>query len=379
MFVIYNNDITSGFVASETQWVEVFFALWYAFGVLLLLNIVTAVFVTMCTGYMNGLAEKQLLDQSQARIRGRNNKKSITEDDLVMAVPVDRGKPSILENNNDDDAIENMTNTFNGISLVRPVSADQSAYNNNKHPHITSVPSSEHSVPYPNQHNIHNHISHNNNNNNNPYYQNNPFYLSNPLNQRYMKDVIFQRKASPTPTTSPENNNNNSSSNILTDRNTFTSMRNSFKYMKKLFELDEDHQLIDLDLYDIEPVVDVSNHRPSYSMRSVNNGIMDILDPNNPNNNDEFLHSQYNRESQSVSLRFDQSIFASTQDRAKLHTWVISSVPLTYQQSLKHAAFDHTNIEEGRSVHYEKGLFYIVSYIYNIYYYNDNILVICVL
>ena len=162
-----------------------------------------------------------------------------------------------------------------------------------------------------------------------------------------MKDVIYDTSHITTAaTTTPDNN--------LTDRNTFSSLKNSFHYMKKLFELDEDHQLIDLDLYDIEPVMD-SSHRPSYSMqRSATNDIMGkSSSPETESDGDM-------REKQSVSLRFDQSIFASTEDRAKLQTWVLSSVPVTYQQSLKATSLHHNVTKNNASLEgnkQDRGLF----------------------
>ena len=60
LLMVNNMHITaSGFVAAESQWAEVFFALWYAFGVLLMLNVLTAVFVDQFTGYMGHLAAEQ--------------------------------------------------------------------------------------------------------------------------------------------------------------------------------------------------------------------------------------------------------------------------------------------------------------------------------
>eukprot|EP01032_Pedospumella_encystans_P016984 gene16984-19355_t len=60
LLMVNNMHITtSGFVAAESQWAEVFFALWYAFGVLLMLNVLTAVFVDQFTGYIGHLAAEQ--------------------------------------------------------------------------------------------------------------------------------------------------------------------------------------------------------------------------------------------------------------------------------------------------------------------------------
>jgi hypothetical protein len=58
---------TSGFVASTSQWAELFFAIWYSIGVLLLLNILIAVFVNQFAGYLEVLARdrQQKTVQSQ--------------------------------------------------------------------------------------------------------------------------------------------------------------------------------------------------------------------------------------------------------------------------------------------------------------------------
>lgn len=59
----------SGFVAADSQWAEVFFACWYALGVLLLLNVLTAVFVNQFTGYMSRLAEEKQQELAEAEQR----------------------------------------------------------------------------------------------------------------------------------------------------------------------------------------------------------------------------------------------------------------------------------------------------------------------
>ena len=57
---INNQQITaSGFVASRNQWVELFFASWYAYGVLMLLNIVTAIFLNQFTEYVQDMLQKK--------------------------------------------------------------------------------------------------------------------------------------------------------------------------------------------------------------------------------------------------------------------------------------------------------------------------------
>eukprot|EP01032_Pedospumella_encystans_P018302 gene18302-20840_t len=50
---VNNMNVTaSGFVAALSQWAEVFFALWYAFGVLFLLDVVTALFLSQYIAYL---------------------------------------------------------------------------------------------------------------------------------------------------------------------------------------------------------------------------------------------------------------------------------------------------------------------------------------
>lgn len=58
---------TSGFVASTTRWAELFFALWYALGVLLMLNVLVAVFVNRFAGYLEILAIEQRKQQLEQR------------------------------------------------------------------------------------------------------------------------------------------------------------------------------------------------------------------------------------------------------------------------------------------------------------------------
>eukprot|EP01038_Epipyxis_sp_PR26KG_P004464 gene4464-6313_t len=52
---------TSGFVAATNQWAEVFFAIFYAVGVVFLLNIITAAFLKEFTEYLEKLAESNKL------------------------------------------------------------------------------------------------------------------------------------------------------------------------------------------------------------------------------------------------------------------------------------------------------------------------------
>ena len=79
MFVLLhvNNThvTTSGFVASVSQWAEVFFACWYALGVLLLLNVLTAVFVNQFAGYLELLARKRREDREKREREDRAREK----------------------------------------------------------------------------------------------------------------------------------------------------------------------------------------------------------------------------------------------------------------------------------------------------------------
>ena len=59
---------TSGFVAATSQWAELFFALFYTIGVLLLLNILTAFFLTNVTTYLKKLVRNKGLQVLQERI-----------------------------------------------------------------------------------------------------------------------------------------------------------------------------------------------------------------------------------------------------------------------------------------------------------------------
>ena len=54
---------TSGFVAALSEWAEVFFALWYAFGVLFLLDVLTALFLSQYIAY---LEHKSIADRAAA-------------------------------------------------------------------------------------------------------------------------------------------------------------------------------------------------------------------------------------------------------------------------------------------------------------------------
>jgi len=62
----------SGFVAIDTEWARVFFALWYSYGVLMLLNIVTAVFVSQFTGYLF----KLYIDSFKSTVISNSNSKN---------------------------------------------------------------------------------------------------------------------------------------------------------------------------------------------------------------------------------------------------------------------------------------------------------------
>ena len=54
------NVTTSGFTAALSQWAEVFFALWYCFGVLFILNVLTAIFLNQFIGYLEHLSTERL-------------------------------------------------------------------------------------------------------------------------------------------------------------------------------------------------------------------------------------------------------------------------------------------------------------------------------
>ena len=78
---INNMHVTaSGFVAIDTEWARVFFALWYSYGVLMLLNIVTAVFVSQFTGYLFKLYidsfKSTVISNSNSNYRSDNDGKN---------------------------------------------------------------------------------------------------------------------------------------------------------------------------------------------------------------------------------------------------------------------------------------------------------------
>ena len=130
-------------------------------------------------------------------------------------------------------------------------------------------------------------------------------------------------------------------------------------YLKKLFELDEDHHLAGLDSYDIDPIMDpFTLNRSSFNTRAANNGINEIADDKEDGGGDGQTGNRLNH-SQSVSLRFDDSIFASSQDRENLQNWVLASVPSTYRSSLKPTVVSSA-IVTGDGAYINKGLYIII-------------------
>jgi Ca2+-binding EF-hand superfamily protein/membrane protein implicated in regulation of membrane protease activity len=79
---VNNMHVTaSGFVAAYSQWAELFFALWYALGVLLLLNILTAVFVKQYTGYISHMAVEQEAAEKEAELINEDDEASPSKED----------------------------------------------------------------------------------------------------------------------------------------------------------------------------------------------------------------------------------------------------------------------------------------------------------
>lgn len=66
---INNQHITcDGLTTTNNQWAELFFASFYAFGVLMLLNIVTAIFLTQFTEYITYVQNNERQREREASL-----------------------------------------------------------------------------------------------------------------------------------------------------------------------------------------------------------------------------------------------------------------------------------------------------------------------
>jgi Na+-transporting methylmalonyl-CoA/oxaloacetate decarboxylase gamma subunit len=89
---------TSGFVASQSQWAEVFFACFYAVGVLFMLNIVTAVVINQFVGYLQSVSKAK--DDSELHRETRSDENSVAakkslEEEQTVDNPMPISQPNI--------------------------------------------------------------------------------------------------------------------------------------------------------------------------------------------------------------------------------------------------------------------------------------------
>jgi hypothetical protein len=112
----------SGFVAIDTEWARVFFALWYSYGVLMLLNIVTAVFVSQFTGYLFKLYiesfKSTVISNNNSNNNYNNNHRNDNDgknDNIIGKSDNYDDHDDCYVNNNDDDK----NNNSNRVSQTR--------------------------------------------------------------------------------------------------------------------------------------------------------------------------------------------------------------------------------------------------------------------
>ncbi len=83
LLTVNNMHVTaSGFSAAYSQWAEVFFACWYALGVLLLPNVLTAVFVNQFTGYVSRLSQEKQMAEDAQLLKLQEQEEELREMDL---------------------------------------------------------------------------------------------------------------------------------------------------------------------------------------------------------------------------------------------------------------------------------------------------------